>query len=107
MATFATKALPVIGAGIDVVTNLVETITVQERNRKFEKVKENIQDAINETFFDIMRMLDSDEEYISQFAPAYKVLEEQVGQDQADIERQEKMLQGFYAWRKTATDMFS
>jgi hypothetical protein len=107
MATFATKALPVIGAGIDVVTNLVENITVQERNRKFEKTKENIKDAINETFFDIMRMLDSDEEYIRQFAPAYKVLEEQVGQDQADIERQEKMLQGFYAWRKTANDLFN
>ena len=107
MATFATKALPVIGAGIDVVTNLVENITVRERNRKFEKTKENIKDAINETFFDIMRMLDSDEEYISQFAPAYKVLEEQVGQDQADIERQEKMLQGFYAWRKTANDLFN
>lgn len=107
MATFATKALPVIGAGIDVVTNLVENITVQERNRKFEKTKENIKDAINETFFDIMRMLDSDEEYISRFAPAYKVLEEQVGQDLADIERQEKMLQGFYAWRKTANDLFN
>ena len=54
-----------------------------------------------------MRMLDSDEEYISQFAPAYKVLEEQVGQDQADIERQEKLLQGFYEWRKTANDLFN
>ena len=105
MATFATKALPVIGAGIDVVTNLVENITAQERNRKFEKTKEKIKDAINETFFDIMRMLDSDEEYISQFAPAYKVLEEQVGQDQADIESQERMLQAFYAWRKTANDL--
>ena len=51
-------------------------------------------------------MLDSDEEYISQFAPAYKVLEEQVAQDQADIEYQEKMLQAFYAWRKRANNLF-
>lgn len=106
MATFATKALPVIGAGIDVVTNLVENITAQERNRKFEKAKENIKDAINETFFDIMRMLDSDEKYISQFAPSYKVLEEQVAQDQADIENQERMLQTFYAWRRTTKELF-
>ncbi len=83
-----------------------ENITAQERNRKFEKTKENIIDAINETFFDIMRMLDSDEEFISQFAPSYKVLKEQVEQDQADIEEQERMLQAFYAWRKTANGLF-
>ena len=53
-----------------------------------------------------MRMLDSDEEYISQFAPAYKVLEEQVAQDQADVESQERMLQAFSAWRKTANELF-
>ena len=106
MATFATKALPVIGAGIDVVMNLVENITAQERNRKFEKTKENIKDAINETFFDIMRMLDSDEEYISQFAPSYTVLEKQVEQDQADIEEQERMLQAFYAWQETVNELF-
>jgi len=37
--------------------------------------------------------------YISQFAPAYKVLEEQVAQDQADVESQERMLQHLrYPW---------
>ena len=51
-------------------------------------------------------MLDSDEEYISQFAPAYKVLEEQVAQDQADVESQERMPQAFSAWRKTANELF-
>ena len=106
MATFATKALPVLGAGIDVVTNLVENITAQERNKKFEKAKESIKEAINETFYDVLRMLDSDEEYISQFAPAYKVLENQVAQDQADIESQEKMLKAFYAWRKSVDALF-
>ena len=106
MATFATKAIPVIGAGIDLVTNLVENITTQERNKKFEKTKESIKETINETFYDVMKMLDSDEKYISEFAPAYKVLENQVAQDQDDIESQERMLQAFYAWRKTAIELF-
>ena len=39
MATFATKALPVVGAAIDVVSNIVENISAQERNNKFEKNK--------------------------------------------------------------------
>lgn len=105
MAVFATKAIPVISAGIDLVTNLAENISVQERNKKFEKSKESIKEAINSTFYDILKLLDSDDGYIDQFAPSYRVLEEQVKQDQADIEAQEKMLHDFYMWRK-AVDRF-
>lgn len=100
MATFATKALPVIGAGIDVVANIVENVTAQERNRKFENTKDEIKDAINDTFHEICDKLNSDEQYIDDFAPQYRVLEQQVNQDQSDIEEQKLYLKKFAEWKK-------
>lgn len=100
MATFATKALPVVGAAIDIVSNIVENVATQERNRKFEKTKNDIKDAINDTFHEIYNMLNSDEQYIDDFAPQYRVLEQQVNQDQSDIEEQKLYLKKFAEWKK-------
>ena len=104
MATFATKALPVIGAGIDVVANIVENVAAGERNRKFEKSKENLKNGINDTFYEVMQMLNSDDLYIDQFAPSYRILEEQISQDEEDIRYQESMLRKFKIWNDEIID---
>lgn len=100
MATFATKALPVIGAGIDLVTNIAENIAAGARNRKFEKSKEDLKNGINDTFYEVMQMLNSDDSYIDQFAPSYRILEEQIRQDEEDIRYQESMLAKFNTWNE-------
>lgn len=104
MATFATKALPIIGAGIDVVSNIVENIAVKERNRKFEKSKEDLKDGINDTFYEILQLLNEDDSYIDQFAPSYRVLEEQIRQDEEDIRYQEDMMKRFNIWNEEIID---
>lgn len=104
MATFATKALPVIGATIDVVTNIAENIAAGARNRKFEKSKDDLKNGINDTFYEVMQMLNSDESYIDQFAPSYRILEEQIHQDEEDIRYQESMLKKFNTWNEEIID---
>lgn len=100
MATFATKALPVLGAAIDVASNIFENVASQERNKKFENTKSDIKDAINDTFREIYDMLNSDEKYIDDFAPQYRILEQHVNQDQSDIEEQKLYLKKFAKWKK-------
>lgn len=104
MATFATKALPVIGAGIDVVTNIAENIAAGARNRRFEKSKDDLKNGINDTFYEVMQMLNSDDSYIDQFAPSYRILEDQIRQDEEDINYQESMLKRFNAWNEEIID---
>lgn len=104
MATFATKALPVIGAAIDVVTNIAENIAAGVRNRKFEKSKDDLKNGINDTFYEVMQMLNSDDSYIDQFAPSYRILEEQIRQDEEDIRYQESMLKKFNTWNEEIID---
>ena len=104
MATFATKALPVIGAAIDVVTNIAENIAAGVRNRKFEKSKDDLKNGINDTFYEVMQMLNSDDSYINQFAPSYRILEEQIRQDEEDIRYQESMLKKFNTWNEEIID---
>lgn len=98
MASFAAKAIPIIGAAIDVVAGIVENVNAQRRSNKFEENKNNIKDAINDTFIEIYDELNSDEKYINDFAPEYKILEQQVKQDQKDIEKQKMYLQKFAEW---------
>ena len=104
MATFARKALPVIGAAIDVVTNIAENIAAGAKNRKFEKSKDDLKNGINDTFYEVMQMLNSDESYIDQFAPSYRILEEQIRQDEEDIRYQESMLKKFNTWNEEIID---
>ena len=104
MATFATKALPVIGAAIDVVTNIAENIAAGVRNRKFEKSKDDLKNGINDTFYEVMQTLNSDDSYIDQFAPSYRILEEQIRQDEEDIRYQESMLKKFNTWNEEIID---
>lgn len=104
MATFATKALPVIGAAIDVVTNIAENIAADVRNRKFEKSKDELKNGVNDTFYEVMQMLNSDDSYIDQFAPSYRILEEQIRQDEEDIRYQESMLKKFNTWNEEIID---
>ena len=105
MATFATKALPVIGGAIDVVSNIIENAASQKRNRKFEETKNEIKDAINDTFSEIYDMLNSDDRYIDEFAPQYRVLEQQVDQDKRDVEDQKIYLKKFAEWKKHYIDI--
>ena len=100
MATFATKALPVIGAAIDIVSNIVENVVEGKRNREFEKSKNDLQNLIEDTFYDIMKMLKSDDEYINQFAPSYRILEDQVRQDEDDIKDWNSRLEKFDNWNE-------
>ncbi|MCF0233028.1 MAG: hypothetical protein HUJ63_12415, partial [Enterococcus sp.] len=105
IATFATKALPVIGAGIEVATQVYQNAALQKRNKEFEKTKEELKNSINDTFYEITQMLNSDDSYIDQFAPSYRILEEQIQQDERDIQNQEVLLKKFKAWNEEIIDV--
>lgn len=104
MATFATKALPLIGAAIDIITNIVENLTTHQRNKKFEEQKEQIKEGIMDTFREIIDSLNNPDQFIDNYAPGYRILEKQVMQDEADIATQEKLLSDYKKWRKDVID---
>ncbi len=100
MATFLTKALPIISGVFDIVTNVVENIAEGERNRRFEKSKNDLKDGISATIDDVMQMLNSEDSYIDQFAPSYRILEDQIHQDEEDIKYQESLMKKFDDWNE-------
>ena len=100
IATFATNALPIIGAAIDVVSNVAENIATAERNRKFEESKKNIISEINKMFTQIYDKYKTNELFINNFAPSYKELKEQICQDEQEIKEQELMIEKFKKWTK-------
>lgn len=105
MANFLTKALPVIGAAIDVISNIVENVAIEKRNRKFEKAKEDVKTAINEVFIECKDNINNDEWFFENFAPGVKILEEQIALDESDIKELETAMNNYYAWTSKVKDM--
>lgn len=92
MANFAVKGIPLIGAGIDIVSNIVENISEQEQNKKFEKTKEELINEIEEVFNQAIELLNNDEEFIQKCAPNYTLLYEQIQNDKKDIDNLTSLL---------------
>ena len=105
MANFAAKAIPIIGAAIDVISNIVENVSAAERSRKFEKNKDGIKNEINKVFIECIEQLKDDSWYFDTFAPRVKTLEEQVLADERDIAKMEDMKNKYMAWSKRVKDI--
>lgn len=104
MANFATKALPVIGAGIDIVSDVIANSKEQKRNREFERTKEDIKKELMSLFADITKKLNDNEQYFEDFAPDYCELLEQIKNDENAIQAQEKQLKEFKNWAKRVSE---
>lgn len=105
MATWATKALPAIGAAIDVITVIAENVSTAEKNRKFEKIKVEIKDAINEIIYESVDQLKDDNWFFENFAPGVKTLEEQVSADERSIAQMEETKNKYMIWSKKVKDI--
>ena len=104
IANFASKSLPLIGIGIDIVTEVITNSVEQAKNKKFENTKRDIIKEIQTIFKVVVDRLNEDEIYFSDFAPDYSKLAEQIENDGKAIWEQEQMLKEFHAWEKKASE---
>ena len=104
MATFATKALPIIGAGIDIVSDIIANSKEQKRNRQFQNTKDDLKDELRSLFREIQNGLENDEKYFADFAPDYGELLALIKEDEAAICAREQMLKSFKDWKKRITE---
>lgn len=87
LANFTAKALPLIGGAIDLLTNIIENVSVSKRQHEFDKKKDEIKNAINEAFIECNENLKDDEWFFENFAPGVNILKGQVEEDEKDISK--------------------
>lgn len=104
MAAFTTKALPIIGAGIDIVSDIIANSKEQKRNKQFQDTKDDLKDELRKLFREIQNDLENDEKYFADFAPDYGELLTLIKKDEAAICTQEQMLKNFKNWEKRITE---
>ena len=105
MATFATKALPIIGAALDVISNVSDSISTSKRVQKFEKMKNEIKNEVNGIFIDCINQIRDDNWFFDNFAPGVNALEEQVASDEREIALIEEMKNKYMQWSKKVKDI--
>ena len=103
MANFATKALPLIGAGISLALDITSAARARKLQREFEKNKNDLNASIADMFKKANDGLNDDCEFISSFAQNYEVLVGQIQSDVALIAQQETMLAEFAEWERNLT----
>ena len=100
MAKFASEAVPYIGAAIELIANIVDTVATFQRNRQFEKNKDEIKNAIDGVFVDCIDQINDDKWFFEKFAPDVTILEKQVSDDEDSIKQIEDMKNKYMAWSK-------
>lgn len=105
IAVFVQKAIPVIGAAIDIISNVSENIALDKKNKKFEKSKTELKNTINEIFIDCIEQLKDDKWFFDNFAPAVNVLEKQIELDEQEIKQMEEMMNKYMAWSNKVKDI--
>lgn len=104
IANFASKAIPVIGMGLEIVSSVIINSKEQKRNREFENAKDDLKTEIMQLFKEMNDMLNDDEKYFSDFAPDFRELMAQIESDEEAIRTQEQLLKDFRAWEKKITE---
>lgn len=100
MANFASKAAPMAGAVIDVVSNIVDNVSTI----KFEETKNKDKNWINEKFIELIDKINDDNWFFENFAPDIKKLEETITSLEKEITQMEIMKNKFIEWKKKVNE---
>lgn len=95
------KGVPIAGAVVDALINIKEIADTDRRNKKLNEQKKKMKDSVNELFNDVIKKLESNEDFFAWIAPSYRSLEEQIQCDKEEIATHEKMLREFDVWCKS------
>ena len=105
LATGLTKALPIIGAVIDVGMNAIDLAKKNAEKNKFEKLKKDVGDMISSYFKSVCDDAMDNEKYLEMFAPQLKEIEKTLSSQKEVLENQKLRKEQFLKWKKEAVDV--
>lgn len=100
MANFCTKAMPIVGGVVDVISDVVANAKEKKRNREFESAKDDMKAEIQDLFKGITDGMKEDSQYFADFAPEYEVLRGEVERCEKEASDLEQLLKSFKSWEK-------
>ncbi len=105
LATGLSKALPLIGAGIDLTMNAVELAKKNAENNKFKQTKQKIEEMITDCFKSVCDNANDTDKYLEMFAPQLKDMEKNLAMQKDVLEKQKLRKEQFLKWKKEAVDV--
>lgn len=94
------KGLPFVGAAIDVILNVAESVGENVKNENFKKTKAQIESLISGIFKSVRDDAMNDENYLAQFAPNLSAIKENLDSNQKLFDRQIERRDKFIEWKK-------
>lgn len=105
LAEGLTKALPVVGAVIDVGMNVAEIAKKNAEKNKFEQTKREVEEMISEYIKSVCDDAMNNEKYLEMFAPQFKEIENNLVMQKNVLEEQKVRKEQFIKWKKEAVDV--
>lgn len=78
IANKVNKAMPWVGAGIEIIVSTIETYKERERQREFEEMKKKVKDEVKKIVKERFDTFKTNEEYYQNYAPSFMQLQAQL-----------------------------
>ena len=104
IANFASKSLPIIGIGIQLVADYKANKKAEDQANEFAKAKNDLITEIITTLKGLRDQLDDDATYFEVYAPYYLELVDNVEKMEQTLVEQEHLRANFRAWEKSVSD---
>ena len=107
LASGLLKGLPLLGAGIDVLTNIFETWQQHKQQAKFIKAKDELQKFISGFFKGVIDQVTDDKKFLEKFAPQLLELEENLNDEVNQMNKFKEQKQKLLEWKEKASDIIA
>ena len=105
LATGLTKALPIVGAVIEIGIDSAELAKKNAEKNKVEQIKREVEEMITDYFKTICEDAMDTEKYLEMFAPQLKEIENNLKMQGEMLENQKIRKEQFLKWKKDAVDV--
>lgn len=102
LASGLSKGLPLIGAGIEVLTNAISLWKKNNDNKKFADAVSQLETNITGMFKEVQDSVATDEQFIKQFAPGIFDMERQLEEDKNSRQHYIEQQENIEKWKESA-----
>ena len=105
IAKVVSKAAPIAGAAVDVISEVIEAFKRNKQLKEFEKFKSERSNDIEKIYETVISEIRDEEKFLNKFAPQLKEVKDVIRISEETIEHNKRLRDAFRQWKKNTVDV--